>query len=149
MYDVLTNQLQVLVTYWCHVCWLRFRRDNLETMRPLSQRFKEHTGYIYQRESPYREQRPGILSACHLQPNYPTKIWTNTCVTKTCKWLVETLYVSKDMLQIKLISYNIVTNDIQGVLRVYIPVRHSSALTCKDTATCVHSRNAWTSSAFI
>ena len=30
--------------------------------------------YIYQTESPYHEQRPGIPSACHLQPNYPAEI---------------------------------------------------------------------------
>ena len=28
-YDVSTCQLRDLFTYWCHVCWLRFRRDNL------------------------------------------------------------------------------------------------------------------------
>ena len=28
-YDVSTFQLRDLFTYWCHVCWLRFRRDNL------------------------------------------------------------------------------------------------------------------------
>ena len=30
--------------------------------------------YIYQTERPYHEQRPGIPSACHLQPNYPAEI---------------------------------------------------------------------------
>ena len=28
-YDVSTRQLRALFTYWCHMCWLRFRRDNL------------------------------------------------------------------------------------------------------------------------
>ena len=28
-YDVLVRKLRTLFTYWCHVCCLRFRRDNL------------------------------------------------------------------------------------------------------------------------
>ena len=28
-YDVSIHQLRTLFTYWCHVCCLRFRRDNL------------------------------------------------------------------------------------------------------------------------
>ena len=28
-YDVSTHQLLALFTYWCHVCWLRFRRDKM------------------------------------------------------------------------------------------------------------------------
>ena len=28
-YDVSTRQLRALFTYWCHVCCLRFLRDNL------------------------------------------------------------------------------------------------------------------------
>jgi len=28
-YDVSIRQLRTLFTYWCHVCCLRFRRDNL------------------------------------------------------------------------------------------------------------------------
>ena len=31
---------------------------------------KSEGGYIYQTKSSYHEQRPGIPSACHLQPNY-------------------------------------------------------------------------------
>ena len=28
-YDVSTRRLRALITYWCHVCCLRFRRDDL------------------------------------------------------------------------------------------------------------------------
>ena len=29
MSDVSAHQLRALFMYWCHVCWLRFQRDNL------------------------------------------------------------------------------------------------------------------------
>ena len=35
---------------------------------------KNEGGHIHQTESPYHEQRSGIPSPCHLQPNYPAEI---------------------------------------------------------------------------
>ena len=42
-YDVLTGQLWALFTYWCHVCWLRFRRYTSTWTSPVADRSKGRT----------------------------------------------------------------------------------------------------------
>ena len=92
--DVLTRRLRALITYWCHVCCLRFRRDE-----------KSEGGHIHQTENPYHEQRSGIPSACHLQSNHHAEIWGNTWhqyVIKARSRRVETSYSLRQiMLQSK------------------------------------------------
>jgi len=87
--------------------------DNTKSTDPRIQLAQEEIegGYIYQTESSYHEQKPGLPPARHIQPNYPAETWANT--RDTSRWSKPKVDGSKhrtfhkDMLQSKLSSYNI------------------------------------------
>ena len=78
---VSTHQPWVLVTYPCHMGWLRFRRDNLAV--------------------------DGVITGHHLQPNYPTETWAIPCDTYVANGNGSKRCTFHNLQYSKLISYKI------------------------------------------